>query len=369
MDNYKSNYFSICKQFINQLIGYTLQNDGIVPEQIFNEFIEEKLIPKPSTEENPLYYTFFERLSVYSSIDTEDKLRTLYNIIDDEEAKLAIADNTRVEGNEDALEEVDKTSYIFDFFLSKGIDEKNIKMIENLSDYTQFTADLNLDYLSRGQKDYSWPLLPSALRKGKDNQNLYSKDDVDWMIQEFKRVLKYYDKSFDKKMDLELESYAQHYAIPTNLIDFTEAHILSLLFALEEYESTEYAIVYFVDAMEYNTVVCFRGKRRSIPNCSEEDCNAGAASVFIKSDSVNERIHFQKGYFLRVPENYSKEDILEDLSPYVKIILIAPENKEHILSELFSIGITFQNIYPDLNNLSNSIKFRNKIKQRSELDE
>lgn len=365
MNNEKYNYFTMCKEYINQLISCAVRNDGIVPRGIYEKCLVDNLLPNTPNVEN----IFYNKLLVYEKVDTEEKLRALYNEIDGEEAKIAI--ETKIEETilDDSTEEVDKTAFIIEYFISKGIEEKNVKTAESLADYIQITSSLSLDYLSRGQKNYSWPLLPSALRKGKDNQNLYSKDDVDWMIQEFKRVLKYYDKSFDKKMDLELESYAQHYAIPTNLIDFTEAHILSLLFALEEYESSEYAIVYFVDAMEYNTNVCFRGKRRPIPNCSEEDCNAGAASVFIKSDSVNERIHFQKGYFLRVPENYAKDDILEDLSPYTKAVLIAPENKENILSELFAIGITFQNIYPDLNNLSSSIKFRNKIKQRGELDE
>ena len=356
----------VYKILVNNMLSLVAQSQGIISESDFKNAVKD--IEKPDGKDG-LINNIYKELMCYDKANSDDKLRMIYNKLDELDAETELKDSENIKGSLEELPEDSEIDKARDYFKNKSFNDEDIAVIEKLSDYTNFVSTLNFDYLSRGQKDYSWPLMPSALRKDKKGNNLYSEDDVSWMIEEFKRVLKYYDKSYSNKNKNELLSYAQHYAIPTNLIDFTEAHMLSLLFALQDYESEDTSVVYFVDAMKYNSEVCFKGKRKPIPNCSDEGCDAGAASIFIKSDSVNERIHFQKGYFLKIPDNYAKKDLLEDLRKYTKIAIIAHQNKERILTELFSLGITFQNIYPDLNNLASSIKFMSKIKQRSNLDD
>lgn len=100
-----------------------------------------------------------------------------------------------------------------------------------------------------------------------------------------------------------------------------------------------------------------------IPNCSDLDsCNGKGSCIFVKPNDVNSRIHFQKGYFLRVPENY-KHAVINDIAKYAKVILIPPNVKTKILRELFSAGFTFQNIYHDIENTVKSIKFRVNMKK------
>ena len=77
-------------------------------------------------------------------------------------------------------------------------------------------------------------------------------------------------------------------------------------------------------------------------------------SYFIRVGNCNERIHFQKGCFLRVEHRDTLDRMFEK---YTKIAIIDKDCKENILKELFKLGITFENIYPDKDNMVRTIKF------------
>ena len=77
-------------------------------------------------------------------------------------------------------------------------------------------------------------------------------------------------------------------------------------------------------------------------------------SYFIKVGNSNERIHFQKGCFLKVAHD---GDLSLLLKKYTKIVLIDKECKAQILRDLFLLGVTFENIYPDRDNVVKTIKF------------
>ena len=70
--------------------------------------------------------------------------------------------------------------------------------------------------------------------------------------------------------------------------------------------------------------------------------------------NCNERIHFQKGCFLKVEQN---DDLKSMYEKYTKIAIIDKNCKETILKELFKLGITFENIYPDKDNMVKTIRF------------
>ncbi|MBR1432573.1 FRG domain-containing protein [Ruminococcus sp.] len=337
----------------------TEDSQSSISEERYKELIfNESDIPEYDSEEIKDY---IDQILIYDNANTDDKLRAIYERLDQIQAKYNAS--IEIPDTVEDIEEHRADKYI-DSFITKGIDKEDITVVNSLTEFIAFIHDLDLGYLSRGQENSDWPLLPSALRTEK-GERIYSKDDIKSMVDEFRKSLSYYDKSYDhSKNSLEVMAYAQHFAIPTNLIDFTESHIISLLFALENYSSTNCAIVYFVDALKFNQAKC--GKN-TIPNCSEDekDCDGGASSIFIKSDNVNERIHFQRGYFLKVPENYDKSDVIEELKSFCKIVLIPYESKMEVLCDLFKLGLGFQSIYPDLDNMAKSIKFKNKMNREA----
>lgn len=344
------------KDCVRKLQSQAIQNnDSKLSEEKYKE-----IIFKPSDVpeyDNEAIKEYVNKLLDYQKSNTDDALRSIYESLDQLQAEYtASIDTPEVEEDSDDH----KTDNFINYFIKKGIDKDNITVISRLSEYVEFIHGLDLGYLSRGQENSEWPLLPSALRT-ENEMRIYNKEDIKNMVDEFRKSLSYYDKSYDhSKNQLEVMAYAQHFAIPTNLIDFTESHLISLLFALENYKSEACSIVYFVDAQKFNQSRC---SKNCIPNCSEneKECDGGASSVFIKSDNVNERIHFQRGYFLKVPENYDKSDVIEEIKDFSKIVLIPYDSKIEVLYDLFKLGLSFQSIYPDLDNVAKSIKFRNQM--------
>ena len=135
--------------------------------------------------------------------------------------------------------------------------------------------------------------------------------------------------------------------------------MISLLFAVEDFEYTDnHSIVYFVDALSYNRDNV--KAERKLVDFSDDEMKASLErensdkSYFIRVGNCNERIHFQKGCFLRVEHRDTLDRMFEK---YTKIAIIDKDCKENILKELFKLGITFENIYPDKDNMVRTIKF------------
>lgn len=354
----KIQYIELLKEIVRKLQEKCDGDNGYLidchdHEMIISQLREIKLEKYNELEE------IMNIIMCYDKANSDDKLRSIYEQLDEFQAQINVIE---IIDNKDADEDDEGEDKVFEHFLKFKISKSNIEKIDSLSDYAKFIHELNLNYLSRGQANYEWPLLPSALRM-ENNERKYAKQDVDLMNKEFKKSLAYYDKAYNSSRNrLEFLAYAQHFSIPTNLLDFTESHLISLLFSLEEFSTEDCAVIYFVDALNFNKSRC---NISDIPNCSQnEELESGASSVFIKSDSVNERIFFQKGYFLKIPSNYDKVDVLEEIKDFCKIVVIPWENKYEILVDLFKMGLGFENIYPDLDNMAKTIKFRNMMRNK-----
>lgn len=180
-----------------------------------------------------------------------------------------------------------------------GIHESNIEFISNLSEYIAFVSKLKpaVNYVSRGQKDCTYELLPSLHRRHKKDYEIHA----DRYEGAFKQKILYYDREIKNKSNEELRAEGQHFGLPTDYLDFTEAHLISLLFAIEDYEYIEqHSIVYFIDSLSYNfETVNLREKLidYSDPTVVESVRKYSSRSYFIKLGNSNERIHFQKRMF------------------------------------------------------------------------
>ena len=267
-------------------------------------------------------------------------------------------------GNNDDI----KTAFLKKYSI---IPEEKVHVIQSLSEYLQVLSDINEDnhfLLSRGQKDCTFDLVSSLYREdvffGKERE----------LLNQFTRSASFYDKSIPHKSKESVTAYGQHYGLPTNYLDFTEAHLLSLFFALEEFKYNEKpSIVYLVDTEEYHRDVI--GNREKFFDFSNETDTSHYTDryrnndIFIKLEDSNERIHFQKGYFLKTTSQLSQDkttsqlsqDIEKMLSQYTHCILISQDMKETIFNELFNIGINYESIYPDIDNLVKNIKHRERM--------
>ncbi|MFJ7729818.1 FRG domain-containing protein [Neobacillus sp. NPDC097160] len=241
-----------------------------------------------------------------------------------------------------------------------GLSPTKVRIINNLTEYIKFVSELDMpiNFVSRGQKDCSYDLTPSLHRIYQEDHDIHAKR----YESNFKQKMLYYEKDIKNRSNEELRAEGQHFGLPTNYLDFTEAHLISLLFAIEDFNYVgNHSIVFFIDACAYNYAAINRNEKL-INFDSQEQIKSleefKSRSFFIKLANLNERIHFQKGCFLNISENeLNKDSFKKRLAENCNIAVINKNFKKDILIELFHLGITFENIYPDKDNLVKSIKF------------
>ena len=242
-----------------------------------------------------------------------------------------------------------------------NLTESKIKFISTLGEYINFVANLDnpINFVSRGQEDCSFDLIPSLHRKFQKDHNMHAKRYEN----SFKQKILYYERDIKSRTKEELRAEGQHFGLPTNYLDFTEAHLISLLFAIENYKYLDkHSIVFFIDSASYNKAAINREEKLiNYDSISEVEAleEFSSRSFFIKLGNLNERIHFQKGCFLNISpaELRDSEEFNKRISENCEIVVIDKMSKKNILTELFNLGITFENIYPDKDNLVKSINF------------
>jgi hypothetical protein len=237
--------------------------------------------------------------------------------------------------------------------------------ISKLSEYTCFVEELPKEFsLSRGQSE-GYPLLPSALRKDKETGNRkFPKRAIRNFLTQFKiNSYQYMAAPWDIKNDVEWMLYAQHYGLPTKLMDFTISHITSLLFAVEKAFQTDTekdAVVYFLNSSELNKK---NMEQASIVNVSGSDSVSAEGydgPIVVQGRKINSRINAQKGLFVLFQDD---DDPLEDTvdEKILKKVIISGGATKEILSSLFSMGISFSHIYPELSSVSKDILLQQDI--------
>ena len=243
--------------------------------------------------------------------------------------------------------------------------------VSKLSEYMAYVEELPSEFcLSRGQsKDY--PLLPSALRTDSAGNRKYSKRVIRTFLEQFKiNSYQYMENPWDIKNDIEWMLYAQHYGIPTKLMDFTASHVISLLFSVEkafQEDSESDAVVYFLNPTALN----IRNKEQSqIINISGDTSisSEGHDGPFVvQGRKINPRVNAQKGLFvLFQDDDVALEKELDD--SILKKITINGEDNKSILSSLYSMGISFTHIYPELNSVAKDILMQQDITDLSRED-
>lgn len=244
----------------------------------------------------------------------------------------------------------------------------NVGPIEKLSEFTEFVESLPSEFiLSRGQGG-EYDLLPSAMRLDKSKIRKYSRMASQYFLNEFKISSHNYMKfPADIRSEYEWMVYAQHYGIPTRLLDFTFSHVVSLMFAVEnafEDEDNKDAEVWFLNPTQLNNKYAHRTEILNIANGENLNLEQYEGPVAIKARKLNERINAQNGLFV-----YFQEVIDPVESPLNKVVdesilkrlVIKGEYKKDILASLFSMGIGYTTLYPELQSVSKDIIMKQNI--------
>lgn len=249
------------------------------------------------------------------------------------------------------------------------VEEELGDTIYKLSDYMKYVETLPDKYsLSRGQSG-NYPLLPSALRRDSRGNRKYSRQTISNFLNQFKLNSHYYmDSPWDIKNDYEWMIHAQHYGIPTRLMDFTQSHIIALMFAVENAfvdEEAKDAVVWFLDPKALNLKHSTRTDMYvlSTENDRELKLDECDGPVAVQGRRLNNRINAQNGVFIYFQDGDNPLEELCTSEDVLKKVTISGQSKKDILVSLYAMGIGFSQIYPELSSVSKDILLKASISE------
>ena len=216
--------------------------------------------------------------------------------------------------------------------------------ITNVASFLQKISENPKDgtVLYRGHGDRRWLLTPSVGRTKK------FKDNEKTIFLDFKR--QYYLYADDRpSTDIDTLFLAQHFELPTRLLDWSYNPLVSLWFACQEEN---------VDGCVYTKTIIRgedtlkEGHQLDFDIFNEND-NIKQDYLFLVPDYTVRRYFNQKGMFIwfRNPSAFYND--LDD-----EPLIIKKEYKRGILKELSTMGITKAFLLPSLENLCNDIKYK-----------
>lgn len=219
------------------------------------------------------------------------------------------------------------------------------------------------DLIFRGQADRKWSLLPSLARIespfGMGTRGFADWKEVDdFIITEFKKFSAPYLK-YVPESEIEWRVMAQHYGLPTSLLDWTTNPLKGLFFAVED------SAMDGVDASLH--IATLAGLYESSDHVAKLDELHNIS--FFYSKHIDERIIAQEGCFTVFPfpegkrpfspiveNNDDPEDWVYDDVDTLYECYISGEYKPFIREELARLGVTHQSIFPGLDGISKSIR-------------
>ncbi|ULQ51952.1 FRG domain-containing protein [Flavihumibacter fluvii] len=170
------------------------------------------------------------------------------------------------------------------------------------------------------------------------------------ILSEFKRrAIPFLPNTFNSNSEWEWLALAQHYKLPTRLLDWTENPLVALFFALE----------FSMENEDNRAVWIFSAAKSELADSGNSSVNPfllQRTQVYVPNQ-VTQRITAQSGWFTVHKYMQDKDKFLafNKNSSYKSRIykLTIPNNlRTHILERLDRLGVNSFSIYPDLEGLS-----------------
>lgn len=260
-------------------------------------------------------------------------------------------------------------------------------LLDRISDRDDRFFNQNQFFCFRGQSNAEWGLKPSLFRDVtiSPNEMLIIERDIYRDFQDKARP--FAEGRFDLRDPWEMMCFAQHYGVPTRLLDWTSNPLVGLYFAVFEGNTKNDAalwcmnITLALDPKGENNRSYMRGQRLAdlpignIPffegivshptsHPSDSEKLKGKLAI-IQAPDINDRIRNQSGLFsVYIPDNKDSDkwdhsecrfdpptdDVL------IKLTIPASAN-EKIRDELERLGMTPDQIYPDLEGVGKFLKY------------
>lgn len=233
--------------------------------------------------------------------------------------------------------------------------------IRSLADYITVMS-MSGPLWFRGHGDYGWRLAPSALRHDtEENRNAAL-----GLITDFRRVgeIKLSRPPFGNE-SLKWVQLAQHYGLPTRLLDWSESPTVALYFACQE--PNEDGLVFMMNPVDLN-----RASFPKVPRVLDAYLDAktifryleltGSSTAARKHKTIainpswnSERIMAQKGVFTLHGTEFDLDD---QQAPSLVAVPILREAKPKLQQDLERIGVDEMTMFPELEHACRFLKRR-----------
>jgi hypothetical protein len=242
--------------------------------------------------------------------------------------------------------------------------------IEGLTDFLNVAASVISDdarYWFRGHRDAEWRLTPSALRF----DSTAKIDAALGLMRDFRRIAEMkLERPPGPNENLKWLQLAQHYGIPTRLLDWTESAVFALYFAvvMPPRGVPEVNGIVFVVNPSHLSKLSGKGSETSLDAHLKEDLISGyfrlgaepkkngKPTIAINPVWNSERLVMQRGAFTLHGSRHFDLDM--DQAPSLIGIPILAEAKLQIRSELDKIGIDEMTLFPELEHVCSNLKRR-----------
>ena len=217
-------------------------------------------------------------------------------------------------------------------------------LINSLESFLGYLNDYPETYFYRGQASVDFKLVPSVGRNYIKGQEVALLQYERIIFEEFKRKYSMYT-DVRPKNDMEFLFLAQHYGLPTRLLDWSYNPLIALYFACCSH-SDKNGVVYQCFPFSYNVF-----------NPDVHDILSFDRYTYLTPNITDVRYKNQNGLFILYPKPWDAN------FPYISCQFAIPYIvKKDILNKLYKIGINQSFIMPSLDNLCKDIVNVNRIK-------
>jgi hypothetical protein len=262
-----------------------------------------------------------------------------------------------------------------------------IEVLEQITNKKKFFSDETKFFCYRGQSCESWSLEPSAFR-GMDivgSFNIGIKEKA--LSVEHEIYNNFYNRlTRDLRFSNPWETlfYAQHYGVPTRLLDWTANPLVALYFVVSEEPTTDGAMWCLAYSKEHRQMLAqlpqnlaFLRNFQNIQSPEPFEQDISSELMIIQPPSVDTRMFNQSALFsvqfTSEPDNFIVDHafVLNRKTDQLLKIIIPAGYKAKIKDDLEKMGINASFIYPDIQGIAQYLREKRKqqyIKQEISMD-